>query len=106
LGGSAAPAGEAPPVAAEALAFAARSSHSSQELEQYLARLKGMGLEAGTDKLFQALAQSLPGWVVQDAAGPALGAETGAIGAMRRIITEADDPVEIAKRFQEMVKAV
>ncbi len=107
-GGAAAAPGA--PQAAEALAFAARSSHSSHELDQYMARLKSMGLEAGTDNLFRALAQSLPGWTVPAAeAGGAPGTqapvETRALGAMRRIITEADDPVEISKRFQEMVKA-
>jgi len=92
-------------IAAEALAFAARSSHSSRELEQYLARLKEMGLDAGTDNLFRALAQKLPGWVFPDAGG-ATGAESGTLGAMRRIITEAEDPVEGSRRFQEMVKTV
>lgn len=103
-GGAAAPGA---PQAAEALAFAARSSHSSHELDQYMARLKSMGLEAGTDNLFRALAQSLPGWTVPaaEASGMAAPVETRALGAMRRIITEADDPVEISKRFQEMVKA-
>jgi hypothetical protein len=94
------------PAAADALAFAARSSHSSQELDKYLARLKTMGMEAGTDSLMRALATSLPGWAIPTAdagSGPAL--ETRALGAMRRIVTEAEDPVEVGKRFQELVKA-
>ena len=110
-GGVAAGAGAAQPgapVAAEALAFAARSSHSGQELEQYLARLKAMGLETGTDKVFRALAQTVPGWVIPSAGGAGVAMpvmETGAIGAMRRIVTDAEDPVEVSKRFQEMVRA-
>src|SRR5262245_13257575 len=95
--------------ASQALAFAARNSHSGAELEQNLARLKEMGLETGTQTVFQALSQSLPGWVVPMipatpgvAAAPAM--ETGALGAMRRIITEAEDPAEAGKRFHEMVK--
>ena len=66
-----------------------------------------MGLEAGTDNLFRALAQSLPGWTVPagEAAGASAPVETRALGAMRRIITEAEDPLEISKRFQEMVRA-
>jgi Domain of unknown function (DUF4388) len=95
--------------ASQALAFAARNSHSGAELEQNLARLKEMGLETGTQTVFQALSQSLPGWVVPmipaapgAVAGPAM--EPGALGAMRRIITEAEDPVEAGKRFHEMVK--
>ncbi len=98
----------AAPVAAEALAFAARSSHSGKELEAYLSRLKEMGMDAGTDNIFRALAQSLPGWVAPGlpaAAGAPPAAETGALGAMRRIITDVEDPVETGRRFQEMVKA-
>lgn len=94
--------------ASEALAFAARSSQSGKELEGYLARLKEMGLDAGTDNLFRALAQSLPGWVAPVLPGAADGTsapETGALGAMRRIITDAEDPAETGRRFQEMVKA-
>ncbi|MEP6993184.1 MAG: DUF4388 domain-containing protein [Acidobacteriota bacterium] len=92
----------------EALAYAARSSHSNKELEHYLARLKEMGMEAGTNDIFRALAQSLPGWVLPGqggAASPMAGMESGALGAMRRIITETDDPAEGGRRFQEMVKA-
>ena len=96
----------AAPAAAEALAFAARSSHSARELEEYLERLKGMGVAAGTDNVFRALAQSLPGWTLPEYAGAAAAApESGALGAMRRIITEAEDPAEGARRFQEMVRA-
>ena len=53
----------------EALAFAARSSHSNQELQLYLTRFKELGVEAGTDNLFRALAQSLPGWVLPSSGG-------------------------------------
>jgi len=107
-GGGASPGGASPgaPVASEALAFAARSAQSAQELEAYLARLKEMGLEAGTDSVFRALSQTLPGWVVPAGASAAGAApETGALGAMRRIITSGDDPVESGRRFQEMVRA-
>jgi hypothetical protein len=95
------------PAAVEALAFAARSSHSARELDEYLERLKGMGVQAGTDNVFRALAQTLPGWTIPIYSGGAVAPvpETGALGAMRRIITEAEDPAEGAKRFQEMVKA-
>ncbi len=100
----AAPAGR-PAAAVEALAFAARTSQSREELDQALARLKAMGLDAGTGDLFRALAQTVPGWVVpagEAGGGPAF--ETGPIGAMRRIITTADDPVEASRRFHEMVR--
>ena len=109
-GAPAAGAGGAVPMAAaagEALAFAARSSQTGQELDAYLARLREMGVEAGTDSVFRALSQSLPGWVVPVLPGAASAAvpESGALGAMRRIITDGEDPVETGKRFQEMVRA-
>jgi hypothetical protein len=112
---AAAPGGIAPagfpmplaPGASEALAFAARSAQSADELESHLGRLKAMGLEAGTDSVFRALAQTLPGWVMpmMPAAGAAAPPESGALGAMRRIITDTEDPVEAGRRFQEMVRA-
>jgi len=95
-----------PAAATEALAFAARSSQSREELEQTLARFKSLGLETGTGDLFRALAQSVPGWVAP-VGGAATGGpsyEAGAIGAMRRIITAAEDPVEASRRFHEMVR--
>lgn len=106
--GAASPGAPVSAGANEALAYAARSSHSGQELEAHLARLKALGLEAGTDSVFRALSQTLPGWVMPAmpaGAGAAPVAESGALGAMRRIITDSEDPVETGKRFQEMVKA-
>ncbi|HVQ54161.1 MAG TPA: hypothetical protein VMT25_03235, partial [Thermoanaerobaculia bacterium] len=101
-----------PAGASEALAYAARSSQSGQELEAYLERLKNLGLEAGIGNVFRALSQTLPGWVMPTMPAPPGSAtpaapppETGALGAMRRIIQDAEDPVETGRRFQEMVKA-
>ena len=104
-GAGGAPAGP-PPAASQALAYAARSSQSREELEQTLARFKALGLQAGTGDLFRALAQTVPGWVAP-IGEPGAGVpsyEAGAIGAMRRIITTAEDPVEASRRFHEMVK--
>src|SRR5262245_3740413 len=91
-----------PAPASEALAYAARSAHSKEELEQTLARLKTMGVDTGTNNLFRALSFSVPGWVLPpmmagaspDAGAPAPAYEAHAIGAMRRIITDAEDPSE------------
>jgi hypothetical protein len=93
--------------AAQALALAARSSHSGKELQEYIGRLKEAGVEAGTDQLFRALAQTLPVWVLPAPAGAAAPelVETGTLGAMRRIVTDVEDPAEGGRRFQELVKA-
>ena len=99
------------PAAGEALAFAARTARSLQELETYLGRLRGMGIEAGTENVFRALSQTLPGWTMPDLPPTAAGGtaprppESGAIGAMRRIIADTEDPIEAGKRFQELVRA-
>jgi len=96
-----------PAPVSEALAFAARSSQSKEELAQALARLNALGVETGTDNLFRALSMSVPGWVAPPASASAPGPayEAGAIGAMRRIVTDAEDPVEASRRFHQMVKA-
>jgi hypothetical protein len=110
LGGPAAPAAPSSPPAlpaTEALALAARSSRSGKDLEEYLGRLKEAGVEASTDHLFRALAQKLPAWIVPVPGGAAgsIPVETGTLGAMRRIVTAAEDPAEGGRRFQELVRA-
>ncbi|HSS44798.1 MAG TPA: DUF4388 domain-containing protein, partial [Thermoanaerobaculia bacterium] len=93
-------------VASTTLAAAARSTHNTKELEQYLERLRTMGIDIGTGDLFRSLGTSLPGWTFPaPGAGVASPAgENSAVEAMHRIVTEAEDPAEGARRFQEMVK--
>jgi hypothetical protein len=94
----------------ETLAAAARDSSSARDIEEYLSRLKGLGVQVGTADVFRALASSLPAW-----APPAGAAVTGApaaaapgssaADAMQRMVAEVDDPREGARRFQELVRA-
>jgi len=93
-------------VASPTLAAAARSTHNTKELEQYLERLRATGIDIGTGDLFRSLGSSLPGWTLPaPGAGVALPArENSAVEAMHRLVTEAEDPAEGARRFQEMVK--
>lgn len=95
------------PLATQALTAAARGSQSSEELEQYLDRLRAIGLDVGTADLFRSLGHSLPGWVLPGAekpgAPPPGGSQT--VEAMHRIVTQAENPAEGARRFHEMVKA-
>ncbi len=118
-GGSDAQSGPSPDTLAVALAAAIRASRDPEELEGNLERLREIGLELEMEDVFRALAGSLPGWVapppVEPAAeGGAEGAtatpaepapESGAVEAMHRIVTRAEDPGHAALRFQEMVKA-
>ncbi len=91
-------------LADEAVAAAARASRGRGELEASLERLRALGIEAGTEDVFRALGQSLPGWALPEgsAASPP---EHSNLKAMRRIVTEAEDAAEGASRFHQMVKA-
>lgn len=99
-------AGHAKPLA-ETLAVAARRSETAQEIEEYLSRLRAMGLEVGTADVFQALARTLPEWTlpVSASAWPTAESPSHAVEAMRRMVVEAENPVEGARRFQELVRA-
>ncbi len=89
------------------VATAALSSRTPGDLDQFLARLREAGVEAGTDRIFKELGRSLPGWAlpasaVADGGAPSSGP---ALEAMQRLITLTNDRAEGAKRFREMVLA-
>src|SRR5207253_2539202 len=88
------------------LAAAARGSQTAKELEQYLERLRGLGLNFGTSDVLRSLGNSLPGWIVPmtEQAGETGPARSRTVEAMHRIVTEPDDPAEGARRFHDMVK--
>jgi uncharacterized protein DUF4388 len=95
------------PLASQALAAAARSSQSAQELDQILERMRDLGLDVGTGDVLRSLGSSLPGWVApaaeqQPGAAPVPLSPT--VEAIRRVVTETEDPAEGARRFNEMVK--
>lgn len=95
------------PLASEALSTAARSARSGKEFEAYLDRLRELGIELQTADVFRSLGNSLPGWalpVTPEGASAATPA-SGTVEAMHRIVTQAEDPAEGARRFQEMVRA-
>lgn len=101
---AAAPAGRA--VLSETLAAAARESRSAGEVEGYLSKLREMGLQVGTADVFRALAGSLPAWVLPPSADWQQAApQSPALDAMRRMVTQAADPLEGGRRFQELVRA-
>ena len=100
--------GSSAPLASQTLAAAARTSKTGKEFEQYLDRLREMGLNVNTGDVFKSLGSSLPGWIVPAAAEDARAAAvpaSPAIEAMRRIVTETEDPAEASRRFQEMVRS-
>jgi hypothetical protein len=93
----------------ETLAAAARGSSSARDVEEYLSRLKGLGVQVGTADVFRALAASLPAWAPPAGAAvtgaPATAPGSSAADAMQRMVAEVDDPREGARRFQELVRA-
>jgi Domain of unknown function (DUF4388) len=90
----------------ETLAAAVRQSQTAGEVEGYLSKLRDAGLQVGTADVFRALASSLPAWVLPASADWQQAApSTSALDAMRRMVAEAGDPLEGARRFQELVRA-
>ncbi|MGH9365545.1 MAG: DUF4388 domain-containing protein, partial [Thermoanaerobaculia bacterium] len=94
-------------LAKRALSVAARHSETNEELDQNLNRLRSLGLDVSTQDIFNALAQVTPAWVAPaGAAGEKLPPRPhSALETMRRLVTQTGDPVEIDKRFQELVRA-
>ena len=103
---------------APALAAAARTSRSPLEFEQNLEKLREMGLGVETADMFRALGGSLPGWIPPEPPpdAPSAGeagtgteaperSESGSVAAMRRIVVQPEDPGEVARRFNAMVKS-
>jgi len=105
----------APPIAparqqvlSEMLSVAARESRTPADLDRYLARLGDLGMDSRIDRVFRSLSVSLPGWAIpvsdKAAESPEM-PKVGAVEAMHRIVSLAEDPSEGARRFHEMVRA-
>lgn len=94
-------------LASRALSVAARHSETHEELDQNLDRLHSLGLDVSTQDIFNALGQVTPAWVAPSGTpGEALPPRPySALETMRRLVTQTDDPVEISKRYQELVRA-
>jgi hypothetical protein len=93
-------------LASRALSIAARHSESSEDLDQNLERLRGLGLDVSTQDIFKALGQVTPAWVAP-AGAEAQGLPPrphSALESMRRLVTQSDDPAETDKRYQELVR--
>ncbi len=91
------------------LANAATGAESDRELAHALDKLRRIGLEMQTAEAFRVLGRALPGWVVPpgveapEQTGTTAQGSAGA--AIRKIVTLPEDPVEVGKRFFEMLQA-
>jgi hypothetical protein len=94
---------------AEALAAVVFAAGSGRELTEQLEYLRHFGVESGIAEVFRSLAQALSDWIVPAApAAPGAPVDVGGgreVEAMRRVITLAEEPVEAAQRFHDLVYA-
>lgn len=105
--GAGGPKNTAAPMASQTLAAAARTSRSPREFEQYLERVRDMGLDINTGEVFKSLGSSLPGWIMPGTSSDPRAATppSPTLDAMRRVVTGTEDPGEGLRRFQEMVRS-
>ena len=94
-------------VSSQAITAAATEAKSEKELEEHLRRLRSVGVESGAQQVFRNLGQELADWampkeIVSDTAdlGPA-----NEVQAMKKIVSLPEDPIEVARRFRQLVSA-
>jgi hypothetical protein len=111
----------APSDFALALTAAVRAARTPEEFEKNLGRLRELGWGVETQDIFRALGLSLPGWIPPEAppeagtpggeqaagpeAAPEAAPESGPVKAMHRIVVQPEDPAEVARRFNAMVRS-
>jgi len=98
-----------PELTGQIIAAVAQKAADGPALDQDLARLRDLGIDASMDQVFKFLGESLPGWTLPAADGAPDGAAVAPpaapADAMRRIIDSAPNATEAAHRLHEMVKA-
>jgi len=103
------PSAEAEQVRTQALVTAALGARDEAELQDYLRRLGGTGLDARPEQLFRLLGRNLPAWnlpIVMVAPPDGSGAfASKPVEAMRKMVALADSPEEGARRFNELLQA-
>jgi tRNA A-37 threonylcarbamoyl transferase component Bud32 len=94
-------------IVSQAIAAAATEAKSEKELEDHLRRLRAAGVQAGAKQVFRSLGGELADWVVPKA----ILSDTADLGspqevqAMRQIVSLAEDPIEVARRYRHLVDA-
>jgi hypothetical protein len=94
-------------VIAQALAAAATGARNDKQLSRDLGRLRAAGVAVGGGAVFKSLGNGLANWalprdVARDTAemGPPL-----EVQAMGKIVSLSEDPVEVARRYRQLVDA-
>ena len=97
------------PVPAEArqqlLVSAATAASNANELESSMAKLHALGFAPAVARdLVQAVAKTVPNWVVHD--GPRLElVKGGSVEAVRRVVRLAGDGAKVAERWKDLLRA-
>jgi hypothetical protein len=94
-------------VIAQALAAAAAGARNDDHLSRHLRRLGKVGVAVGEGAVFKNLGNGLANWALprdlaRDTASVVPPAE---VAAMEKIVSLADDPVEVARRYRQLVDA-
>src|SRR6185503_10831522 len=94
-------------LASQFVSTAVTQAKTDEELKKHLEPLRQFGIEPAMDKIFRALATTLPGWGTIGPQGtethpPLIGAQ---LNAMRQIVSLVGDPAEAGRRFRELVQS-
>jgi hypothetical protein len=94
-------------LASQLISAAARSARTDRDFSKALEQLRRLGIEVQTADLFRTLGKAIPAWGVSlppDSMDRSASI-AGASSVIRKIITLPEDPVEVGRRFHEMVQA-
>ncbi len=89
----------------ETLATAATQAANEKELEEHLRRLRPLGVGSGADEVFRSLGRGISDWAAPSEVTPWKGVARVEVEAMRRIVSLAGEPIEMARRFRHLVNA-
>lgn len=97
-------------ILSQALTAAAGMARSSAELQGSLDSVRHLGLDGDPAQSFRLLSQSLPTWSIPMSSIPSLDewpdtAAPDPIIAMKRLVSMAEDPLETARRYRQLVEA-
>jgi hypothetical protein len=94
-------------IASQAITVAANEAKNEHELEDHLRRLRSVGVASAAGDVFRSLGRELAEWALPKALAPdttEMGAP-GEVRAMKQIVSLAEDPIEVARRFRHLVTA-
>ena len=94
-------------VVSQAITAAANEAKSEKELEDHLRRLRAAGVASGAEEVFRNLGQELADWAMpkEIESDTADLPPANEVEAMKQIVSLPEDPIEVARRFRQLVSA-